>query len=193
MKPRGYTVRIDGKHVVAEHRTTVRPRTAFCIAFAFMVLCLFLPHRGLPEFLLLLMVLLVLTIVIFVGVLYRSLNEVLICDAETLHFAKRNLLGRWHRSQFSSTLVRGFQHVFRTQGKERIPTLTFEYAGQTFYILDYVTYTDSERILNACKSMGIDTISKTDDAAAMLRDIDKRGWFVNPVRPDRPEDHTTTH
>lgn len=193
MKPRGYKVRIDGKQVVAEHRTTFSPRRAVCIAFASMVLCLCTPHRGLPELLFLLLLIVVPTIALVVGLLYRSLNEVLICDAEELHFAKRNLLGRWHRFQFSSTLVQGFQRVFRKQGRDSIPTLTFQYAGHTFYILDYVTYIDSERILNACKSMGIDTISKTDDAAAMLRDIDKRGWFVNPLRPDPAEDHTTTH
>jgi hypothetical protein len=62
--------------------------------------------------------------------------------------------------------------------------LTFQYDGRTFDMLEYLSDTDSDHVLKACKSMGLDAIVTVDEGAAMLRDIDQRGWFINPLRPD---------
>lgn len=49
-------------------------------------------------------------------------------------------------------------------------------------MLENLTYTDSDRVLRACRSMGINVV--IDEADAMLKDIEKRGWWINPFRTD---------
>lgn len=52
-------------------------------------------------------------------------------------------------------------------------------------MLEEIKKVDSDRVLQACKSMGLDVVIPVDPGAAMLDDIDRRGWFINPLRPDR--------
>ncbi len=50
-------------------------------------------------------------------------------------------------------------------------------------MLENLSYTESDRVLRACRSMGLDVfIDETADA--MMKDIEKRGWWVNPFRTD---------
>jgi hypothetical protein len=49
-------------------------------------------------------------------------------------------------------------------------------------MLEDMSYTDSDRVLRACQSMGFDVV--IDEADVMLKDIEKRGWWVNPFRTD---------
>jgi hypothetical protein len=117
--------------------------------------------------------------------LFFTSGEVMRCDAHGLNFARRRTLGRWHLHRFLSPQLRELQRAFRGSGKSRSYTvLTFQYDGRTFDMLEEISFTDSDQILKACKSMGLDAIVPVDDGAAMLNDIDKRGWFINPLRPD---------
>lgn len=54
-------------------------------------------------------------------------------------------------------------------------------------MLKNVSLTDSDRILTACKALGLDTVIPVDPGAAMIKDIEQRGWFTNPLRPDHDE------
>ena len=58
-------------------------------------------------------------------------------------------------------------------------------------MLEDLNATDSEHILRACKEMGLNAVIVVDDGAAMLRDIEKRGWFINPLRRDDTESRRT--
>jgi hypothetical protein len=124
--------------------------------------------------------------------LFFASGEVMRCDAQQLHFARRRTWGRWHRLRFSSAQVRELRRAFRGTGKSRSFTvLTFRYDGRTFDMLEDLNRTDSDRVLQACKSMGLDAIVVVDDAAVMNHDIAQRGWFINPLRPDRDESQPT--
>jgi hypothetical protein len=118
--------------------------------------------------------------------LFFSSGEVFRCGAHELRFARRRTLGRWHRFSFSSKEVKGLQRTFRGGPKRRsYMVLTFDSAGRVFDILEEIDLQDSERILEACKAMGLDvTLPASDPGAHMLRDIDQRGWWVNPLKSD---------
>jgi hypothetical protein len=78
-----------------------------------------------------------------------------------------------------------------TSRSRNFTVLTFGYEGRTFDMLEELTLADSDRVLKACKSMGLDSKIVIDESAAMLHDIDKRGWFVNPLKPDRDDSSPT--
>lgn len=125
--------------------------------------------------------------------LFFASGEVMHCDAQELHFARRRTLGRWHRSRFLSAQVYGLQQASRgAGGKTRhFTVLTFQVNGKRYDMLEDLDHTDSEHVLKACKAMGLDAVIVVDEGAAMLRDIDKRGWFINPFRSDRDETTST--
>lgn len=119
-------------------------------------------------------------------------GEVMHCDAQELHLARRRTWGRWHRFRFPSEQVRELRRAFRGSGKNRSFTvLTFQYGGRTFDMLEDLNWTDSDRVLRACRFMGVDTIIPIDEAAGMMKDINRRGWFINPLRPDHDENPPT--
>lgn len=116
-------------------------------------------------------------------------GEVMHCDAHELHFARRRTWGRWHRFRFPSPQVRGLHRDSHGTSKSRnFTVLTFQYDGRTFDMLEDLNRMDSDRVLQACKSMGLDVTISVDPGAAMLNDIDRRGWFINPLRPDCDEE-----
>ena len=132
--------------------------------------------------------LLIMSIPFLFGVtwLFFTSGEVMSCDAKELRVARRRIWGRWHRRRFTSLQVSKLQRVVRGNIKSRnYPVLTFQYDGRTYDMLEYLSATDSDRVLVACKSMGVDAIITVDPGAAMLGDIDHRGWFVNPLRVDQ--------
>jgi hypothetical protein len=193
MKPRGYIVRVEADRVTVEHRASFRPRMIVWMAAAYLCYCL-LPgvRKVLVDFyhsrdpviggFALLMLLIPLSGATWL--LFAS-GEVMRCDAHELHVARRRTWGRWRRHHFLSPQVRELHRAFRGTGKSRSYTvLTFQYDGRTFDMLEYLSDTDSDHVLKACKSMGLDAIVTVDEGAAMLRDIDQRGWFINPLRPD---------
>lgn len=63
--------------------------------------------------------------------------------------------------------------------------LTFTCNGRDWDKFPGIPYTDSEAVLNACRALGIDVYRPVDPAAAMLKDIEERGWWQNPLKPDR--------
>lgn len=118
------------------------------------------------------------------GWLRVACGEVLCCDRNELRFAQRRTWGRWHRFRFPSNEVKKLRRAFRGSSKSRsYSVLTFEVQGRTYDMLEELSYTDSDRVLRACRAMGIDVI--IDEVGdAMLKDIEKRGWWINPFRTD---------
>jgi hypothetical protein len=202
MKQRGYTVRIQPNEVSIEHRASIRPRTVVLLSVAYLGYC-FLPDvrkilmdfygsrdpvvAGFAVFMLLIPFLFGATWLFFAS------GEVMHCDARELHFARRRTLGRWHRLRFPSSEVKALRREFRGTSKSRSYTvLTFQHNGKRFEMLEDLNSTDSDRVLKACKSMGVDAVIVVDDAAAMNKDIARRGWLINPLRPDR-DDHSESN
>ena len=111
-------------------------------------------------------------------------GEVLCCDRSELRFAQRRIRGRWHRFRFASNDVQKLRRAIRGSGKSRnYSVLTFEVQGRSYDMLEDLSYIDSDRILRTCRAMGFDVvIDEVGDA--MLKDIEKRGWWINPFRTD---------
>ena len=111
-------------------------------------------------------------------------GEVMRCDTKELQLARRRTWGRWRRHCFSSADVRGLHRAIRGNAKTRNFTVViFQYGKQTVDMLGNLYWTDSDRVLKACRSMGLDTVIVVEDAA-MQNDIAQRGWFINPLKPD---------
>lgn len=199
MKPRGYTVRVEADRVTVEHRASFGPRKIVYMAVAYLCVCLISDVRKIlvdfyksPDLATGCFALLMLLLPILCGVtwFFFASGEVMRCDVQELHFARRRTWGRWRRHRFSSAHVRELRRVFRGGPKSRtFSVLTFQYDGRTFDMLEDLDQMDSDRVLHACKSMGLDIM--VDDAAVMLHDIAQRGWFINPLRPDRDESRLT--
>jgi hypothetical protein len=197
MKTRGYIVRVEADRVTVEHRASFRPLTIVCMAAAYLCYCL-LP--GVRKILIDFyysrdpviggFALLMLLIPILSGAtwLFFASGEVMRCDAHELHVARRRTWSRWRRSRFFSPQVRELHRASRGTGRSRNYTvLTFQYEGRAYDMLEDLSSTDSDRVLKACKSMGLRAIVTVDEGAAMLRDIEQRGWFINPLRADQNE------
>lgn len=194
---RGYRVRVEKDNVSVEHRASFRPCTIACMAIAYVCYCLLTSTRKvLTDFfaswdpVIGCFALLLLLIPFLFGAtwLFFASGEVMRCDAQELRFARRRSWGRWHHFRFSSAKVRELRRDFRGSGRTRhFTVLTFQYEGRTFDMLEDLSLTDSESVLHACKSMGLDVIIPVDEAAGMLHDIEQRGWFINPLRSDREE------
>lgn len=122
-----------------------------------------------------------------VGLLSFTSGQVIHCDARELHLASRKIWKRWHHLRFSSEEVRGLHTAVRGMGEHSYRVLTFQYQGQTIDMLKNISWTDADRVLIACRSLGLDTIIPIDPGAAMIKDIERRGWLLNPLRPDRDE------
>lgn len=194
MKERGYNVRVEADSVTVEHRASIRPRTVIILSVGYTCYCLVSRIRTIlidfyhshdpvtGGFALLMM-----SIPFLFGItwfLFTS-GEVMSCDAQELRLARRRIWGHWHRRRFISVQISKLQRVIRGNSKSRnFPVLTFQYDGRTYDMLEYLSVADSDRVLKACKSMGLDAIIVVDPGAAMLRDIDRRGWFVNPLKHD---------
>lgn len=201
MKQRGYRVRIEKGSVSVEHRASFRPRTLACLAIGYVCYCLLSSVRKpLVDFFtswdpaIGAFVLILLLIPFLSGAtwLFFASGEVMRCDAEELHFARRRSWGRWHRFRFPSVQVQDLHRAFRGSGRNRhFTVLTFKHDGETFDMLEDLSLTDSESVLQACKSMGLDVSIPVDEAAGMLHDIEQRGWFINPLRPDHEENSAT--
>ncbi len=120
-------------------------------------------------------------------------GEVLYCDRNELRFARRRAWGRWHRFRFASGEVKELHRTFRGSAKSRgYSVLTFDVQGQVHDMLENLNYTDSDRVLRACRSMGYD-VAIDETADAMLKDIEKRGWWINPFRTDDLGDSSKNH
>ncbi len=193
MEQRGYRVRVEAESVEVEHRASFRPRTLCLLAIAYVAYCC-LPavRRPLMDFihspdLFVAAILLLMLLIPWIGgvtwLMFAS-GEVLRCDRKELRFATRKTFGHWHRYRFATAEVERMERIIYGGPKRRTyPVLTFKVQGRSYRMLEDISDEDSDRILNACKAMGydvfIDQVGK-----AMLRDIEKRGWWVNPMRPD---------
>ena len=197
MKPRGYSVRVERDCLSVEHRASFKPITVAILVVAYLVYCL-LPsvRRILTDFFASwdpitgCFALFMLLIPFFTGAtwLYFASGEVMYCDAHELRLARRRTLGSWHRFRFSSTQIKELRLAYRGGPRRRnFSVLTFQYGGRAFDMLEEIKRSDSDLVLQACKSMGLDVVISVDPGAAMLDDIDRRGWFINPLRPDRDE------
>jgi len=194
MKERGYRVRVEADRVTVEHRASVKPRTVIILSVGYICYCLVSRIRtilidfyhshdlvtgGFALFMMSIPFLFGITWFLFTS------GEVMSCDAQELRLARRRIWGHWHRRRFISPQISKLQRVIRGNSKSRnYPVLTFQYEGKTYDMLEYLSLADSDSVLKACKSMGVDAIIVVDPAAAMLHDIDQRGWLINPLKPD---------
>jgi hypothetical protein len=193
VKPRGYKVQIDAGQVTVEHRAAMSSWTIVCIVVVYLCYCLIPPVRKiLVNFYMSLdpvigcFALLMLLIPIIFGATWFFFvsGEVMRCDTKELQLARRRTWGRWQRHCFSSADVRGLHRAIRGNAKTRnFTVLIFQYGKQTVDMLGNLNWTDSDRVLKACRSMGLDTVIVVEDAA-MQNDIAQRGWFINPLKPD---------
>ncbi len=194
MKAQGYIVRVEAARISVEHRASLRPRTIAILSVGYISYCLvsrvrtvlidfYHSHDPVTGGFALFMM----SIPFLCGItwLFFASGEVMSCDAHELRFARRRMWGGWHRLRFASPRIQKLQRIVRGSSKSRTySVLTFQYEGRSYDMLEYLSNADSDRVLVACKSMGIDAIVVVDPGAAMLRDIDQRGWFINPLRPD---------
>jgi len=197
MKQRGYTVRTEGNWISVEHRAYPTSFTVLVLTFAYLIYCLIPPTRdavvnfytshdpvvgGVALFMLLLPFLSTATWLRFAS------GEVMHCDARELRFARRRTLGLWRRFQFSTSKIRQLRRETRGTSKTRnYSVLAFEYEGKKYDLLEEISRKDSDRVLHACKTMGLDVFIPIDEGTAMLNDIEERGWFVNPWSPDHED------
>jgi hypothetical protein len=195
VRPRGYTVLVAKDHVSVEHRASFRPRTIVYMAIAYLCYCL-IPgvrktlvdfyHSRDPIIGCFALFMMLIPFLSAATWLFFASGEVMRCDARDLHFARKTTWGHWHRLRFSSAQIRELRGALRGSGKTRnFTVLTFQYEGRAYDMLEDLNWTDSDHVLHACKSMGLDSIVVVDDAAVMNHDIAQRGWFINPLRPDR--------
>ena len=179
--------------MIVEHRVSIG--TAVLVPLA-MISCTYLVspdvRRALaefyasPDFASGVLVFLLLPIPLLFGLSWFRFasGEVLRCDRNELRFARRRMWGSWHRFQFASGQVKKLRRDFRGSGKTRgYSVLTFDVQRQTYDLLENMSYTDSDRVLRACRSMGVDVVID-ETADVMLKDIEKRGWWINPFRTD---------
>lgn len=110
-------------------------------------------------------------------------GEVFRCSRNELLFARRQPFRYWQRFRFAAVEVKGLSRAIRSAGRSSYPVLSFAVRGRTYDILENMGYTDSDRVLRACKSLGLDVVID-ETADAMLKDIEKRGWWINPFRTD---------
>jgi hypothetical protein len=181
MKQRKYIVRLDADHVSIRSRPTpwlwISP--VIFLAFAiFRVVAAGSLVDGAITFV-------VIAVIAGVSLLRSPAAESIVFSRARVQDARRSILGRWTRQAFATTEVQRLRREIRSAGDQSYPVLTFTRNGRDWDKFPGITYTDSEAVLNACRALGIDVYRPVDPAAAMLKDIEERGWWQNPLKPDR--------
>ena len=192
MKKPNYRIRVLDGSVIVEHRVSLGNVTLSFLMVGYVFYCWFSGARqSLVDFYtsrdpatgVFALFLLLLPALFVVGWLRSSSGEVLCCDRSELQFARRRMFRRWQRFRFLSGDVKKLRRAVRTAGRTTYPVLSFEVQGRAYDLLAYMKYTDCDHVLRACRSMGYDVIID-ETADAMMKDIDKRGWWINPFRTD---------
>ena len=116
--------------------------------------------------------------------------QALQCDGKFFRIARKTTFRSWRRQSYSSAVITSLRFgVVRRSRYEVVTGLLFEHSGTTDHFFNYLSATEADRVLKACERLGISVLH--DQAMPMLTDIVKRGWFVNPWRPDPPSKHPT--
>lgn len=194
-KSRGYIVHTDKEYVSVEHRASFRPRTIVLLSVTYLGYCLLPAVRTVlvdfyrthdPVVAGFALLMLFIPFMSGAGLLFFASGEIMHCDQQELHFAKRRTWGRWQRFHFATKEIRQLRRTSRGAGsRSRYYTvLTFQHAGRTYDMLENLDPGQSDEILKACRAMGLDVVIASDNSAAMNRDIAERGWLVNPLKPD---------
>jgi hypothetical protein len=194
MKVNGYAVRVEAGAVVVElRRSTAAAVESGCVVL-FLAAMVGLPRLGdldrardASDVAFALSLLLVVPLLAGFGWLRAARGEVMRCDGRELQFARRRMVGRWRRFRFASGEVKELQRGFRSTGKSGYVVVTFQHDGNWFDMLENIGREDALQVLKACKALGMDVVLPDTSGDAMLRDIEKRGWWVNPLKPDRGE------
>ena len=125
--------------------------------------------------------------------LIYSSGEFMRCDTDELQFARRRFWTHWRRRSFIKNEVAQLGFASRGGSKTRHYTvLTFRAGGKQNDLLEDISPEDASRVLAACKSLGYECVMPElfrNYDGPMNADIEKRGWIVNPWRPDPVEDH----
>ena len=166
-KSRGYNIQIEKERVSVEHRASFQPRTIVWMSVAYLCYCL-LPavRRVLVDFYRshdpvvagFALFMMLIPFMSGAGLLFFASGEVMRCDAQELHFAKRRTWGRWHRLRFAAKEIRQLRRTSRGAGsRNRYYTiLTFEHGGRTYDMLEDLNLEQSNQILQACSALGLD-------------------------------------
>ena len=194
MKKPKYRLRIEAKSVIVEHRVSLGASTLLIFVLGYLSCYCIVPdfRKAVMQFCTsasfstgaaLLWPLPILGLSGWSWLRFAS-GEVLCCDRSELRFAQRRTWGRWHRFRFASRDVKKLQRAIRGSSKSRnYSVLTFDVQGRSYDMLEDMGYTDSDRVLRVCRSMGYEVIID-ETADAMMKDIEKRGWWINPFRTD---------
>jgi len=192
MKKPNYRVRILDGSVIVEHRVSLGPVALSFLMVGYIGYCSFSgAGQSLVDFYTsrdaatgaLALLLLLIPALFVVGWLRFASGEVLCCDRNDLRFARRRMFKHWQRFQFPASDVKQLRRAIRTTGKTSYSVVTFEVQGRAYDLLENLKYTDCDRVLRACRAMGFDVVID-ETADAMLKDIEKRGWWINPFRTD---------
>lgn len=202
MSAKQLRIRETPNHITVERRSQWAPLTTFLGTFIFLfVLGLITPGKTTSQNFLqiilksdavtivfMLLFLGVFSTVLAWGVLKISRAEFLHCDAMRFHYGRKGLGRTWARSSYSRhSITRLRWGQFSIDRNTAINCLMFEIGAYTEHVLEGLTLVEADQILTSCQRFGYDVFR--DESVPMLLDIEKRGWFVNPWRPDEAEAH----
>jgi hypothetical protein len=203
MKPAAYRIGISDNSVSVQHRVP-RPSWEVWLLIPSYALIIYFNHgfKVLAELLragewanccaLVLLMFLFILLFTWSWLVYSS-GEFLHCDAMELQLGKRRVWTRWRRKTFTKSSISQISYARRGGSKTRsYSVLTFKLNDKRMDILEDISLEDAASVLRACQSLGFRCILPEiflNHAGPMNEDIGKRGWFVNPWRPDTDKNH----
>jgi hypothetical protein len=166
-RSRGYIVHIGEGDIAVEHRASFQPRTIVFMSVAYVCYCLLPAVRGVlvdfyrshdPVIGAFALLMLLIPFMFGAGLFFFASGEVMRCDMQEMHFAKRRTWGRWHRFRFIPGEIRQLRRTSRGAGsRSRYYTvLTFQHGGRTYDMLEDLDAEQSDKVLQACSAMGVD-------------------------------------
>ena len=109
-------------------------------------------------------------------------------DTKYFQIATKVLFHPVRRSSYPSSSIRDLRYaIIRQSQTEVVRGLVFEVVGNKYSVFENLGAIEADDVLKICEAFGIQTVR--DPGVNMMRDIKKRGWLVNPWRPDKVEEH----
>ncbi|MEZ2346636.1 hypothetical protein [Terriglobus sp. RCC_193] len=202
MSAKQLRIRATPNHVMVERRSPWTPVITFIGTFVFSgAFMLIMPGKHNNPSLLQIMLrsghIADLSIFVFIAIFsafmsYGSLKlsraEFVHCDDTKFHHARKGIGRAWIRTSYPREAIKRLRwDIFAFDRNTKVSSLMFEANGVTGHALEGLTLIEADRILASCQGFGYDVFR--DETVPMLLDIEKRGWFVNPWRPDEVETH----
>lgn len=109
-------------------------------------------------------------------------------DTKYFQMATKVMFQPIRRSSYPTSSIRDLRYgIIRQSQTEVVRGLVFEVVGNKYSVFENLGAIEADDVLNSCEAFGIHTLR--DPGVNMMRDIKKRGWLVNPWRPDPVEEH----